>query len=219
MNALLGEHDLSQEQRECVQSIASSAQLMAAIVNDVLDLNKIQAGKLTLTPAPFDLHDMIKDLQEVYHLSIEAKTVNWTTLLGAGVPRTVIGDSTRLRQMLSNLISNAFKFTRQGSIRLSVEVVDDVTELHRHHHYRHNNGHLHSNKPKGMHIQHVLEERSQAYEGEGELVLLDFKVTDTGMGIAPDQIKELFKPYSNVINSSFHFSLLFILLMNVLLND
>jgi signal transduction histidine kinase len=91
----------------------------------VLDLNKIEAGKLELENVAFDLRGLVSDIEEVYRLIADSK-VQWSVSVDERVPRIIVGDPTRLRQMMTNFISNSFKFTRQGSVALRIIFIKDL---------------------------------------------------------------------------------------------
>ncbi len=101
--------------------IDDSAQALAGVISDILDLSKIEAGKLRLERADFDLHALLESVEHGYAVLAEAHALRLTMHVGSHVPRRVRGDPVRLRQILSNLLSNALKFTEVGFVRLHVE--------------------------------------------------------------------------------------------------
>ncbi len=100
--------------------IDDSAQALAGVISDILDLSKIEAGKLRLEKTDFDLHALLESVEHGYAALADAHALQLTMQVSAGVPRRVRGDPVRLRQILSNLISNALKFTEVGYVRLHV---------------------------------------------------------------------------------------------------
>ncbi len=100
--------------------IDDSAQALAGVISDILDLSKIEAGKLRLEQADFDLHALLESVEHGYAALAEAHALQLTMHVGGAVPRRVRGDPVRLRQILSNLLSNALKFTDAGFVRLHV---------------------------------------------------------------------------------------------------
>jgi PAS domain S-box-containing protein len=116
MTELLLGMGLGDEQRECAEQIAKSGEQMLEIINDILDLSKIETGHLELDIVDFDLHEMITDPSAVVDAQARAKGLELEVVVGDGVPRRVRGDGRRLRQVLLNLISNAVKFTSVGSV-------------------------------------------------------------------------------------------------------
>ncbi|MFP5259710.1 MAG: two-component regulator propeller domain-containing protein, partial [Acidobacteriota bacterium] len=157
MNAILGmaellaETGLSQRQKRYVDIFQHSGMILMRIINDILDLSKLEAGKLTLTPENFDLHGALFQTCAVFTPQAEEKNVPLFCDLGPDLPRQVSGDPIRLTQILANLLANACKFTSQGEIRLSAS--------------------------------------SQPLEG-GDF-LLRLRISDTGIGIPPEDIERV----------------------------
>jgi PAS domain S-box-containing protein len=127
LNGLLGltrlalREDLEPERRQqYLRQIQDSAQSLTGIISDILDLSKIEAGKLTLESLPFDLHALLDALQRAYQELAQARGLRLDMHIAAEVPRAVLGDPLRTRQILSNYITNAIKFTTRGAIRIEV---------------------------------------------------------------------------------------------------
>lgn len=130
MNAVIGMADLlvqssrlNPKQREYAEIIHNSANDLLGILNDILDFSKIEAGKLVFEDIPFDLIDTVESVSDMFLEQLVAKPIEFFVEIGPGVPRQVIADPLRLRQVLINLLSNAFKFTEAGEIRLEVSLV------------------------------------------------------------------------------------------------
>jgi signal transduction histidine kinase/DNA-binding response OmpR family regulator len=105
------------------EKIEDASTHLLGIINDVLDMSKIEANKLELSPASFNFEKMLRKVVDVVNFRIEAKQQNFNVILGRGIPDTIIGDDQRLAQVLTNLLSNAVKFTPEnGSIRLSASL-------------------------------------------------------------------------------------------------
>ena len=157
LNGVLGmvqalRHDrLSELQRERVRLIGESGQVLLTILNDILDLSKIEAGKLTFEDLPFELGPLVMDVQEMFSPIAAGKGLDFSVEVDALAQGTYRGDPVRVRQILINLISNAVKFTTIGSIGVRVDGSTDG----------------------GIRVA----------------------VTDTGVGIAPDQIERLFEKF------------------------
>ncbi len=117
---LLEASRLTPEQLEYVQTANKSAEALLSILNDILDLSKIEAGKLSFEIIPFDLGEIIHDLVVLYSLKAEQQGVTLCSHIDEKLPITLRGDPTRLRQILLNLISNALKFTQHGSVDIVV---------------------------------------------------------------------------------------------------
>jgi signal transduction histidine kinase/DNA-binding response OmpR family regulator/HPt (histidine-containing phosphotransfer) domain-containing protein len=130
MNGVLGmleltlDTALTTEQREYLQMAKTSGDSLLAITNDILDFSKIEAGKLDLEEVGFDLHDLIAETVKVLALRAHQKGLELVCNLDSEVPRSVIGDSGRLRQVLINLVGNAIKFTAEGEIVVEVRSLD-----------------------------------------------------------------------------------------------
>lgn len=120
MTSLLLETQLSPEQRGYLQTVNSSGQSLLAILNDILDLAKIEAGKVELELAPFDLHAALEDIVELFAARAREKKLQLLLSYASDTPRHFIGDSGRIRQVLINLVSNAIKFTDHGHILVEV---------------------------------------------------------------------------------------------------
>jgi PAS domain S-box-containing protein len=132
LNGLLGLVRLAQEPgvgtarlREYLERIDDSAQALAGLISDILDLSKIEAGQLTLEQADFDLHALLGSIRSAYAELARAKGLGFQLDVGAGVPQWVRGDPVRLRQILANYISNALKFTERGALDVAVRRLPD----------------------------------------------------------------------------------------------
>lgn len=118
---LLGESALTDEQRELVRVQIASGTALLAIINDVLDLSKLEAGKLTLNPAPIDPREVVRDAVALLVPQAREKGVTLEAVFGSGVPPCVLADAGRLRQALLNLAGNAVKFTDRGRVSVRVD--------------------------------------------------------------------------------------------------
>jgi len=106
-----------------LQQIDDSAQALSGVINDILDLSKIEAGKLRLETTDFDLHALLESIEHGYATLADARGLTLAMVVRSGVPRRVLGDPTRLRQVLSNYLSNALKFTGHGGVRVEVRAL------------------------------------------------------------------------------------------------
>ena len=120
MNELLLDTELSDEQRSYAEQVARSGEHMMTIINDVLDLSRIEAGQLELDVTDFDLHESIGQACAAAGLQAGAKGIRLGVHIDADVPPRVRGDSRRLRQVLMNLVANAVKFTTEGEVAVHV---------------------------------------------------------------------------------------------------
>jgi signal transduction histidine kinase/DNA-binding response OmpR family regulator len=155
MSTLLLDAPLDPRERELIVTIRASGQSLLTIINDVLDISKIEAGKLAIDKVSMDLRACIDDLGAAMAFQAAEKQVELVIDVAADIPNRVVGDPLRIRQCLMNFVSNSVKFTRAG------EVVIEVTS---------------------------------ATSANGQSILL-FAVRDTGIGIAPETLAKLFKPF------------------------
>jgi CheY-like chemotaxis protein/anti-sigma regulatory factor (Ser/Thr protein kinase) len=113
---------LLSDQRERLRIVQNSGEHLLRMINDVLDLAKIEAGKLELRPAPFALADLVRDIVAAHAPTAASKRLTFSTDLAPDLPPWVEGDAQKLRQILDNLLGNAVKFTAKGSVTLRVSV-------------------------------------------------------------------------------------------------
>jgi hypothetical protein len=134
MNGLLGlsevllHSELSTTQREQLTVVHHSGQAMLALLNELLDLSKVESGKLTLERVEFDLHELLREQLALHQPLAGKKGLSLSLELADDVPRVVRADPLRIRQVLGNLVSNAVKFTEVGSVRVQVRVEDATTD-------------------------------------------------------------------------------------------
>jgi len=159
---LLAATDLTDEQRAYVDILSSSGQALLTIINDVLDLSKIEAGRLELEPATFTLLDPFTEVVNLLAPQASAKNVRLSLNADAGLPLSVVGDAGRLRQVVTNLVGNAVKFTNVG---------------------------------------HVLVDVSAESRSSGD-IMLRCAVSDSGIGIAEQDIARLFTEFSQLDTSN-----------------
>jgi signal transduction histidine kinase/ActR/RegA family two-component response regulator len=119
---LLQGTSLTPEQRELAKTAGESAQALLNIVNDILDLSKIEAGKASLETVPFNLIFLIQDVSRLLSESANKKGLRLTTSVDQGIPQFVFGDPSRMRQVLLNLIGNSIKFTERGEVSVKAVV-------------------------------------------------------------------------------------------------
>jgi len=119
---LLEDTKLNETQREYVEIAYKSADSLMSILNDILDLSKIEAGQLEFEAIPFDLREVVNDVVVLHSLKAEQMGIYLNSNVDEAVPRNVIGDPTRMRQVMVNLISNAIKFTSEGGVSVHIKL-------------------------------------------------------------------------------------------------
>lgn len=126
---LLGEDEpLTPEQRDFVETIRNSGDALMVIINDILDFSKMEGDKVVLEEQPFELRRSVEEALDLVAVGASEKRLNLAYTIDKNVPDTIIGDPTRLRQILGNLLSNAVKFTDNGEVKLSVSASGDPDE-------------------------------------------------------------------------------------------
>ncbi|UCC88714.1 MAG: GAF domain-containing protein, partial [Anaerolineales bacterium] len=128
MTSLLRDTHLDLEQRDFVETVRHSSEALLTIINDILDFSKIEADKLELEDQPFDLRECVESTLDLLAATTAEKGLDLAYLIDPDTPEAIVGDVTRLRQILVNLLSNAAKFTEQGEVVLSVSS-QPVSEL------------------------------------------------------------------------------------------
>jgi PAS domain S-box-containing protein len=136
MNAIMGFANLlkytpmTEEQQEYAHNIGTASENLLGIINDILDLSKIESGHLTIEEIPFSLNELIKNIKAVQQQKAAEKGLKLDVFMGDSVPDFMLGDPTRLTQILLNLVSNALKFTEKGSVRVLVELKEESPSGH-----------------------------------------------------------------------------------------
>jgi signal transduction histidine kinase len=139
MNGILGmtelalDTELSEEQRDYLETVKFSADALLVVINDILDFSKIEAGRLELDPAGFQLRSCVGDLLKTFSLRAQQKGLALSSDIDPAAPDALVGDANRLRQILINLIGNALKFTEAGEVEVRVQIeaqTEDEVQLH-----------------------------------------------------------------------------------------
>jgi signal transduction histidine kinase/DNA-binding response OmpR family regulator/HPt (histidine-containing phosphotransfer) domain-containing protein len=158
MTELLLHTELSPKQQRFVQTVHRSGESLLVIIDEILDFSKIEAGKLKLEHAPFDLRQTMEDVITLFADSVQRKGLEFTYRIASDVPQKVMGDQVRLRQIVTNLLNNAVKFTEHGEISVDVHSGDDDA--------------------------------------------LHLSISDTGIGISPEAVSNLFQPFRQADSST-----------------
>jgi signal transduction histidine kinase len=119
---LLADTHLEDSQKDYVNTAHKSAQALLTILNDILDLSKIEAGKLNIELIPLDIRDIVNDLVTLHAMGAQEKGVSLSADIDGEIPQVLKGDPTRIRQILANLVSNALKFTDEGSVKVHLKL-------------------------------------------------------------------------------------------------
>ena len=173
LNAILGftqlmtrDTSIGREQQENLKIINRSGEHLLKLINDILEMSKIEVGQITINESQFDLHLMLKSIEEMLRLKANAKKLNLNFEIASDVPRFIETDEGKLRQILINLLGNSLKFTQTGSIILKVR--------------KESNQRLAQEQ-----IEFLFTDTYSLY----------FAVEDTGPGIEPEEIEQLFTPF------------------------
>jgi signal transduction histidine kinase/FixJ family two-component response regulator len=173
LNAIIGfsqlmtrSPNLSPDDKENLSTVRRSGEHLLALINQVLDLSKIEANRTVMNDINFDLHRLLADLEDMFRFRTDEKKLQLIFDRHPDVPQYIRTDETKLRQVLINLLNNAVKFTKEGGISVRV-------------------GNLKS----------VLEAVSEPSEYSNQMLKLTFEVEDTGPGIAPDEADTLFEAF------------------------
>ncbi len=177
-DVLLG-HLKDPDNRNCVLVMKRNGDHLLELINDILDLSRIEAGKLDVEPETVPLPEIIADIESLMAVRAEEKKVQFKIDFEGQVPRTIKTDPTRLRQVLINLIGNAIKFTDDGEVRLKVRFVDGSRSRQD---YQANSD-----------LKLLTPSETQWF--------IEFAISDTGIGMSEEQIERLFQPFSQADSS------------------
>ena len=126
MTGLLLDTELDPEQRQFVEILRNSGEAMMDVINDILDFSKIEAGKIEMEKTDFEMSNMLADFSDLMRISADDRNLDWGFTIESGVHDHLLGDPGRLRQVLTNLVGNALKFTKEGGVHLHVEKQEET---------------------------------------------------------------------------------------------
>lgn len=186
MNAVIGltevvlRTDLEVSQRDHLRTVLDSAESLLSIINDILDFSKIEAGKLDVEEVPFDLHNTVSDTLRGQAVRADFKGLELACFIDPALPVRLLGDHVRLRQVLTNLVSNAIKFTEDGEVVVRVGFAATPPGVE---------------SAAGSASFRAAADTDGA-AATGNCVVVHFSVTDTGIGISSDHAARIFEPFS-----------------------
>ena len=183
LNAILGfaqilarESTLSPEQRNCLETINRSGEHLLKLINDVLNLSKIEAGRISVNRQAFDFWHMLASIEEMIRVRADAKGLEFSIDRATDVPHYIITDEGKLRQVLINLLGNAVKFTEQGEVTLRVNVRSTGEP---------------ESRSKGKELPASVRPTPQY----SETSRLQFEISDSGPGIPPEELPTIFEAF------------------------
>ncbi|MBD2097488.1 PAS domain S-box protein [Trichocoleus sp. FACHB-591] len=195
LNAILGftqlmsgDNSLSAQNKEYLSIINRSGEHLLRLINDILEMSKIEAGRSTLNANDFDLHRLLQNLEEMLQLAATAKNLKLIYDYDPQVPQCIRADESKLRQVLINLLGNAIKFTQQGSVTLQVKRAEIGQELA---------GKRQESVASGQKVE-VASDLKLLYGNvvSEQLLALSFEIADTGPGIEANELNNLFTAFA-----------------------
>ncbi|MBF0201527.1 MAG: response regulator, partial [Desulfamplus sp.] len=199
MTSLLMDTGLTSEQRHFAEIIQSSGESLLSIINDILDFSKIEAGRLEMESLGFNLHELMADFASAMAIKAHEKGIELICFPDPDMPALVKGDPGRIRQILTNLVGNALKFTEKGEVVILAEM--DRAETNQ---KEMGEKETHQNKmhEKETHQKKMAQKKMDEKEEEQNLldnnIMVRFTVKDTGIGIPEEKIEHIFDKFSQV---------------------
>ncbi|MBD2076600.1 PAS domain S-box protein [Phormidium sp. FACHB-592] len=204
LNAILGFTQLlmrggalNPKQTEQLDTINRSGEHLLTLINDVLEMSKIEAGRVTLNQTDFDLHGLLNWLQQMFQLKAQSKKLQLIIELASDLPQYIRADESKLRQVLVNLLGNAVKFTEHGGVALRVKRGEERGERgegKEREGMKEAGGDVSDLKPALLSLQPTAE-RKQATAFSPQPSALIFEIEDTGPGITSNDLEHLFDPF------------------------
>ncbi|KAG0566276.1 hypothetical protein KC19_7G051500 [Ceratodon purpureus] len=209
LTALLLESELTPDQKESLTSVKECADLLLHIINSVLDLAKIEAGRLEVERVPFNIRKMVSSTFRMLQARAQERGLKLYLEVDRGVPHSLVGDVGKLQQCLLNLVGNALKFTHEGSISVHVTVASDSLKASM---MRAGDNEGMSNRVgiapsnrEGVGLSNrvgvgvadkISVDRPVSVAQTPESLLVHLEVRDTGIGINQEKLKDMFKPFT-----------------------
>jgi signal transduction histidine kinase/DNA-binding response OmpR family regulator/PAS domain-containing protein len=203
LNAVIGlsglvleDSKIDDESKDKLEIVSRSGSLLLSLVNDLLDISKIEAGKLELSLSEYELSSMLNDVITQDILLIGDKPIEFILNIDENIPAVLYGDSRRMKQILSNLLSNAFKYTDKGNVTLSVygELIENKAGYEKDDEKEDRVEHKTGDKADDETVDRV--ENRTVDKRYDKQVRLTFTVEDTGVGISSDNLELLFEDYA-----------------------
>ncbi|HAX90320.1 MAG TPA: hypothetical protein DCY91_29810, partial [Cyanobacteria bacterium UBA11370] len=204
MTGLLLDTELNPQQSEFVETIRNSGEALLTIINDILDFSKIESGKLELEEQPFNLRTCVEESLDLLAPRAAEKGLELAYLIDSQTPNTILGDITRLRQILVNLLSNAVKFTQTGEVTVSVSsrVISNPLHSEPIPLERENSLKAQTTNNQQPTTNNQQPTTNNQQPTTNNYYQIQFAVKDTGIGIPPERLDRLFKAFSQVDSST-----------------
>ena len=203
MNAILGiteielqNESLDRDTKEAFGKIYTSGDILLGIINDILDLSKIEAGKLELFVDKYEFASLISDSAQLNMMRIGSKPIEFELNIDENSPKTLMGDELRIKQILNNILSNAFKYTLSGTVKLTIGAEYGGAAESGDNGDSSGNGNDNDNESGNVNVNVNAGGGDGDSDSVGDNVILVMSVSDTGQGMTKEQLDRLFDEYS-----------------------